>query len=467
VLVIGAIRVSGGRESVSEMMEVLVLSGVGTVMNTLLALSGAVILAEEARMAWLGLAAPLLLFIAYDAYTGQRSERGRLASLFEATKTLHGRPRVEDAVDVAAELALDLVKAESAHVVLFGAAGEHSLSSVGRDRRTLMEPVSFDPMAGPWSRLARLSRPRIFPAGSLALAGTEITAAREMIVARLGGENETRGLLIVCDRLGDVASFGEEDTGMLATLASQLSVSLENGRLTDNLAEVRRLQSQLEELVRSKDQLIASVSHELRTPLTGVVGLAQVLQEVLHDGCDPEAAEMVGMIVSQGVELSNIIDDLLVQAKAENGTLQVFPSRVDVVNELRAVVATSAIPATTVHDSTSVPHAWADPLRLRQVVRNLLTNATRYGGPSVRIEVDASATEVAVRVRDDGGGVPADLQDTIFLPYQTAHVRSTQPGSVGLGLPVSRSIARCMGGDLTYRRIGTETVFTLTLPIAG
>lgn len=110
--------------------------------------------------------------------------------------------------------------------------------------------------------------------------------------------------------------------------------------------------------------------------------------------------------------------------------------------------------------------AWADPTRTRQAIRNLLTNAVRYGGSEVVIEAatDEGANSTTLMVRDSGIPLELDQWESIFEPYQQAHDRDTAPGSVGLGLSVSRQLARLMGGDLTYRGDERGSVFELTVP---
>jgi two-component system sensor histidine kinase KdpD len=100
-------------------------------------------------------------------------------------------------------------------------------------------------------------------------------------------------------------------------------------------------------------------------------------------------------------------------------------------------------------------------------VRNLLTNAARYGGERVWIEARRGANRVIVSVIDDGRGVPAGQETTIFEAYQRAHNAAGQPASVGLGLSVARKLARLMGGDLRYRRVDDTSVFELSLPLVS
>ena len=108
---------------------------------------------------------------------------------------------------------------------------------------------------------------------------------------------------------------------------------------------------------------------------------------------------------------------------------------------------------------------WADPLRFRQIVRNLLTNANRYGGEEVWIEVGEREDQVVIAVVDNGNGVPPRLASRIFEAYERGHeTSSAQPGSVGLGLAVSRRLAGLMNGTLEYHRADGLTRFELSLP---
>jgi signal transduction histidine kinase len=103
------------------------------------------------------------------------------------------------------------------------------------------------------------------------------------------------------------------------------------------------------------------------------------------------------------------------------------------------------------------------PPRLRQILRNLVTNAHRYGGETASIAVRRLGSAAVIEVSDDGDGIPAELVERVFEPYETAHRATRVAGSVGLGLTVSRELARLMGGDLTYHRTGSGTTFRLTL----
>jgi signal transduction histidine kinase len=106
-------------------------------------------------------------------------------------------------------------------------------------------------------------------------------------------------------------------------------------------------------------------------------------------------------------------------------------------------------------------------LRVRQIVRNLLTNAVRHGGPNVVVRLDVEGGAALLTLSDDGRGVPSDRADLIFEPYVGSNREGTMPASVGLGLSVARQLTRLMDGDLRYERRDGWTIFTLSLPLAA
>lgn len=230
--------------------------------------------------------------------------------------------------------------------------------------------------------------------------------------------------------------------------------------LTD-ITHVRARNEAMAELMRAKDQFVASVSHELRTPLTAVVGItSELVQGRVLD--QEERAELLRLVSSQASEMENIVDDLLVAARSQIGTVAVKLQVVDLLGELKATLDGLAI--TVELPERNPPLVTADPRRVRQILRNLLTNALRYGGPRRRITVGTSVDRVWVEVRDDGEGIPEELAARIFEPYVTGH--TGVQGSVGLGLSVARQLAELMGGSLIHSRTAGETVFRLELPAA-
>jgi signal transduction histidine kinase len=221
-----------------------------------------------------------------------------------------------------------------------------------------------------------------------------------------------------------------------------------------------------EQAMQDKDRFMASVGHELRTPVAAVVGFAELLTEMGADLPEEEKHDILEMMARQGSDLVALLEDLLVAARTDTGSLSVARVRVN----LRAQVAQavegllgSKTGIEVIDGDQAVVEG--DPLRVRQIMRNLLTNAQRYGGDRVRVEVGSAGSMGVVRVGDDGQGIPAEDQVKVFDPYVTLHGQAGRPGSVGLGLPVARGLATRMGGDLHYFRDGGWSVFELALPL--
>jgi signal transduction histidine kinase len=257
-------------------------------------------------------------------------------------------------------------------------------------------------------------------------------------------------------------SFGEADRRLLDAMASHAGASLAKAQVEGRL---RQEIAHSEELLRSKDQLIAAVSHELRTPLTGILGFAEIMRQG-ETGLDTATQqEIAASIAGEALDLSFIVEDLLTAARFDLGQLTVRPHAVEVADLIEAVL--EPIEQRTgrrfdrhVREAT----AWTDGARARQILRNLVANAVKYGGERIEVRVAQLGGLVAVEVCDDGTTLDPSDAERIFLPYQTAHESSTQPGSVGLGLAISRELARLSGGDVMHVGRPGWTVFRFTMP---
>lgn len=228
----------------------------------------------------------------------------------------------------------------------------------------------------------------------------------------------------------------------------------------------KEAEAQLESAIRSKDQLIASVSHEIRTPLTAVLGFTELLVDDAVDGA-LERRDVVSLIARQARDMAYIVEDLLVAARAEIDSLSIARRPVSVVTEIGHVVEAINREGENLFEiAVDVCYAIGDPGRVRQILRNLMTNALKYGGPHRRIETTTSDGFTRISVCDDGMPISSDESETMFEPYARAEVSPAQPGSVGLGLTVSRALARLMGGDIVYAHADGWTTFTLALPAA-
>ena len=222
----------------------------------------------------------------------------------------------------------------------------------------------------------------------------------------------------------------------------------------------------LEQMIHAKNVFLASVSHELRTPLTAVVGFGQILRDEGSTLSAAEHAELLDMVINQSTDVTNIVNDLLVAAKADIGTLEVSTVPVNLHTQATQVLDAFDSSRISQIDAIGLPvRAIGDPDRVRQIIRNLITNAVRYGGHAIAVRLVSDGV-ARVLVCDNGTEIPEQDQERIFQAYQRAHNAPGIAGSLGLGLAISRQLARLMNGDLTYRYENHQSVFELTLPIA-
>lgn len=232
--------------------------------------------------------------------------------------------------------------------------------------------------------------------------------------------------------------------------------------VTEHRSEERRM----EELIASKNKFLASISHEIRTPLTAIVGFSQVLEDDEQMSAEDRTV-LVTSIVQQAREMADLVEDLLVAARAESDEVRVDLTDTDVVEQIRLtlVAGGSYTDAVDFDEPAGEVMATADPARVRQVLRNLLTNAERYGGTNVTVSVATEGHWVDIDVTDDGEGLPRNQWESIFQLYHRAH-EGGRHESLGIGLAVSRQLAELMGGTLTYTRDQARSVFRLSLPAA-
>jgi two-component system sensor histidine kinase KdpD len=199
-----------------------------------------------------------------------------------------------------------------------------------------------------------------------------------------------------------------------------------------------------------------------------MIGLTEVVStnQTISAG---EARELVALAHQQAVDANEIVEDLLTATRLERSALSVAMESVDVNHQVDTTVRRFSGEGVdiVVRAAPDLPPAGADELRVRQILRNLVSNAVRYGGPSIRITTSLSGEGIQISVADDGDGVPSEDEATIFLPYRRSTRSSKVAASVGLGLWISRQLADAMGGSLEYRRVDGWTEFVLALGIHG
>lgn len=261
------------------------------------------------------------------------------------------------------------------------------------------------------------------------------------------------------DEIGELAAAFDEMTSQLNSLTAELEE-----RVDARTRELEEKNAQLARLMQEKETFLAGVSHEVRSPLTAMIGFIELVNESGEALDSSERTEMLETVSRQADDVLNLIEDLLASARAEAGTLKVVSVRVDLAAQARQVVESLGKNTRVGIDLDGKAYAQADPARVRQIIRNLLTNADRYGGESVEVVASGSRSHVTLEVRDDGEGVPEGDRDSIFEAYGQSDATRSIHESVGLGLHVSLELARLMGGDLTYAHEGGWSRFRLDLP---
>ena len=257
--------------------------------------------------------------------------------------------------------------------------------------------------------------------------------------------------------------------------------------LLRSLSALEALRHQLEEAKEkadaanvAKSQFLATMSHEIRTPLNGILGMAQLL--MARDLKDDERQEYVRVILSSGRTLLNLLNDILDLSKVEAGRVElerlVF-SPAQVIQEVATLFGDQAqdrgLAIEAVWHGPEDAHFRADPLRLRQMLINLTSNAIKFSTHgSVRIEgritgTSATAAELELVVSDSGIGIAKDKLELLFKPFsQVDNSTTRQYGGTGLGLSIVRSLAQLMGGEVGVSSTpGVGSRFWIRLPVAA
>lgn len=255
-------------------------------------------------------------------------------------------------------------------------------------------------------------------------------------------------------------------------------------RLNRELAETNRgivaLYAEVEEKAEAVKRLsdlrarfLSNMSHEFRTPLNSMIALSRILLEESDGPLNAEQKRQVGFIQKAAQDLSNLVNDLLDMAKVEAGRMEVRPSEVDLAvlfGTLRGMLKPllRAGVELVFEEPRDLPPLWTDEGKLSQILRNLLSNATKFTeAGEIRVRAVLIPEGVAIAVSDTGIGIPKEAQERIFEEYaQVDGPLQRKVRGTGLGLPLSRKLAGLLGGSLTVEsEPGKGSTFLLTLPL--
>lgn len=238
----------------------------------------------------------------------------------------------------------------------------------------------------------------------------------------------------------------------------------EAGRLAEAFD---RMLARLEQAFRSQQRFVADASHELRTPLAVARGHLELLQQELGDG---GGRRSLAVATEELDRMGRIVNDLLLLARLDEGMpLARQPVDVELAAREALLRAMQLAPRRIQVEIAPDLHAEADPHRLLQALINLITNAAVHGGADASIRVTGAARDgrALITVADTGPGIPSEDLPHIFERFFRGARARTTPGGVGLGLAITASLVRAMGGEIAVQsREGQGTSFTISLPLS-
>ena len=414
---------------------------------------------------------------------------------FDRRHTARAAPAGVSPSAVAERLLLGALREHDAAIVTAASAerSSHLARLVNELSASLDESVILDvmrrvslPRPGSWSAIELIaadgSRRRLQPLDSIGApralpdAGPDSPLAVAFAVpvgAGVDAAGEGRGEMLFVRPIGD-APFSTEEIALAIEITGHCAMALGHARLYG-----RALASRVtaDEANRAKSAFLANMSHELRTPLNAIGGFVELIDMGLHGPVTAKQHDSLVRIRVNQQHLLILITGILDFAHIDGGHTDYRQTDVQmslVIAEVAQMLSGMAdAKGLTIERPTVLPDAiaWADPDRVRQILTNLVMNAVKYSLASagaISIASRAAGAVVLTVVEDHGSGIPAERLESIFEPFvQLESGYADRRGGVGLGLTISRDLARAMGGSLTVESTaGHGSRFALSLPRA-
>ena len=356
----------------------------------------------------------------------------------------------------------------------FGVEGNYGFSPALKD---YMERTPLKPGRGSAIGRALLERATVHildvetdPDYQLAEA-QKLGGMHTMLSVPLMREGTPIGVFALARR--SVRPFTERQIELVTVFADQAVIAIENVRLFDEIQDKNR---QLQMASENKSQFVSSMSHELRTPLNAIIGLTEMMVTNAARFGTEKAQEPLQRVNRAGTHLLGLINQVLDLSKIEAGKLELNPQTVQLAPLIEEVIGTARQLAEQnknrliLNAQENLGALTVDPLRLRQILLNLLSNACKFTKEGV-VKLRASRVRngrdwIELSVADTGIGMTAEQQAKLFEEFTQADATTAQRfGGTGLGLAIARKLARMMGGDVTVTsEPGKGSAFTVRLP---
>jgi len=298
----------------------------------------------------------------------------------------------------------------------------------------------------------------------------ELDAIKATLIVPLKIESKLTGILLVGEKLsGDI--FDDQELEVLAVLANQVAISLENARLYEELSESN---AQLMQASRLKSQFLASMSHELRTPLNSIIGFSKVLLNRFDGELTERQETYIRSVHNSGAHLLQLINGILDFSRIEAGKLEMISEELD-LHELIDECIESSMPLARGKQMKleknvplELPPLSGDRTKVKQILLNLLSNAIKFTAQGrVLVSVVAEPDAIRVSVADTGIGIREDDLAHLFEPFQQLdNPVARSAGGTGLGLAISKKFVELHGGRIwAESRENQGSTFHFTLPL--
>jgi K+-sensing histidine kinase KdpD len=386
-------------------------------------------------------------------FEAERAARERIEHVQAVTDAALAHLQVNELLNVLLPRIRDILRTDTCAVLLLD---EETNELVARAALGIEEEVEqgvrIPVGAGFAGRVAAEGRPMVIDVDEYPVYNPILRQKR--LKSMIGVPLLVRGVSLGVLHVGTLTprEFTRDEVELLQLVAERVAISIERARLHEELVQLDQL----------KLNFVAIASHELRTPATAVYGVLKTLSERGSELTEELREELLRVGVEQGERLRRLLEELLDLSRLDARAIIVEPRPV-VLKTALAEVVDGTLPGTKAVE-LDIPDdlaAVVDPVVLERVISNLITNASRYGAPPIRIVAQQRDRHLRVAVEDAGPGIPKELEGRIFDRF----ARGGAQAGHGLGLAIARAYAQAHGGDLIYDPRPDGARFELLIPL--